>query len=235
MKFEVSPEFKMFQSQTNTAFKEAGEAEHGVAMGCDLPVGTTGKATIIGGSAGSTKAKVVAGQPVPAKPYLILEFEIVLPESHKGRKYSRYFDISNHEKFTTAQKISQWWDWMEDAGCPNEIRKTGDPVQGFNWAGSETRMFDFIIESGYNGRKDIKATPPMGQLPAATSTQQAMAAASLPGFMPQQPTGFQPGQTVSAFGQQWEVVQVMGDKCVLKNPTSGSQMPGVPVASLSAV
>lgn len=264
MKFEVSPEFKMFQAQTQTAFQEAGQQEHGASMGCDLPVGTRGKATISGGIASAGKPKVVNGQPQPAKPYFLIEIEIVEPASHKGRKYNRYFDISHHEKYTTAQKIADWWDWMEDAGCPNEVRKTGDPAQGFNWAGQEARYFDFIIEAGYQGRGQIKSVPAMGQLPSATSTNQALGqpvqfgpaqvqapagafhaapapaqpAPAAPAPVAAQPTpapsGFQVGQEVTAFNQKWTVLEVSGETCKLKNVASGNEMPGIPLAAVSA-
>lgn len=172
--FKVSEDFKLYQMQSANAFQEAGKAEHGVSMGTTLPVGTEGRAKIVGGSAGKTKAKVVNGQPVPGKPFIILEFEILEPASHIGQKSSRYFDISHHEQYSMTQKLSDWYDWLEDAGMPREIRALGDPNQVFTWASAEVRVFNFIVESGYQGRRDIKSTPGAGALPGATATSSLM-------------------------------------------------------------
>lgn len=169
-KFEVSQEFQLYQAQTAAAFQEAAAAEHSTSLGCDMPIGTTGRAKITGGSASKGKPKVVNNQPQPGKPRIMMEVEVIEPASHAGRKYMVYFDLSHHEKYSTAQKLGDWWDWMCDAGCPQEVRKTGDPNQGFAWCAQEERVFSFIVNAGYLGRGEIKSVPAAGPLPTATST-----------------------------------------------------------------
>jgi hypothetical protein len=261
-KFQVSEEFKLFQAQAATAFKEAGQAEHGVSMGTDLPVGTSGSAKITGATAGKTKPKVVAGQSQPGKPFIIMEFEFLTPESHVGRKSQRYFDLSHHEQYSSTQKLSDWWDWMVDAGCPQEVRTLGDPNGAFAWAAQAERTFNFIVESGYNGRKDVKSVPGAGALPTATSTQSLMNAIPptppTPTFIPPTHTptltpttppttpvpdptptpaaasGHQPGTMVKCWGQDFIFVSYQeGGLCTLRSPATGQEMPNIQVSALA--
>lgn len=186
-KFEVSQEFKLFAQQAQGAFQEAGKAEMGSASGCDLPIGTRGRMVIAGASAGQTKPKVVNGIQQAGKPYLLLELETIEPESHRGRKYNRYFDLSHHEKYSQQQKIQDFYDWMETAGLPREVRNTGDINQVFAWASEQRREFSYLIESGYQGRAEIVSVPEIGPTPTGSATQAAMAAPAAPAPTPVAP------------------------------------------------
>lgn len=173
--FKISQEFQMFRDQSQTAFKEAGEAEMGAGRQIDLPIGTRGTCKFAGATAGKSQPKVQNGQQIPGKPYIRMEFEVQTPESHRGRKYGRYFDLSHHENYPMTQKIQDWWDYMQNAGCPREVRATGDPAQAFTWA-QNAPAFDFLIVPGYQGRAEIDAVPPLGPMPTASATQAAMQA-----------------------------------------------------------
>ena len=172
MSFQVSQEFQALQAQTAQAFQEASEAEHRATRGSDLPIGTRGVVTIVSGSAGQTKPKVVNGQPQPGKPFVTLEFEYQTPEAVKGKKASRYFDLAHHEKYPMAQKVADLFDFLEDAGMPKELRKeSGSDISAIGPWISSNPSFNFIVVAGYQGRGEIKPTPAVdSNLPSADST-----------------------------------------------------------------
>lgn len=232
-KFEVSDEFKMFQAQTTNAFKEAGQAEHGTEGGCDMPTGTTGRGCLAGGVAEKTPSTTKDNQNIPGKPRFRMEIEVLEPESHKGRKYSRVFNLDNHPNFSTQQKLAQWWDFMEDAGCPREVRTTGDPAQAFAWAAQGVRSFNFIVVEN-KGYKNIKPVPPLGPMPTASATDAAMAANQAP-TVPTLPQGVAVGGMCKAFEQILKLESVDGHFCTLVNPANGQRMEKVALTQLQSL
>jgi hypothetical protein len=170
--FKVDAEFEMHAAQAQIAFQEAAAAEQDASLGCNLPVGTTGKAVFCGGTAGVGKAEVVNGQPRPGKPYAIMNMEVLAPEAAKGKKYGRYFDFLHHEKYSEAQKLCDFLDFMQDAGMPKEVRAkcVGTLRPAFEWA-SSAPPFAFTVISGYRGRTDYAPIPDVsGGIPLPTAT-----------------------------------------------------------------
>lgn len=228
---KVSDEFKMYEQTSQTAFKEAAESEHGASSGCDLPLGTRGIVAFSGASAGQTKPKTVGNNTVPGKPFTIFELQVVEPEQAKGRKYNKYFDLSDHPNYSKAQKLCDMYDYLEDAGMPKEIRKAGGMQAVINWMSEDTRSFKFEVVDGYGGRRDIKPFIDVGGVPTGSATAAAMNAAN---SQPQNPQ-FVLGQIVMYAGKVFTLESVTGDKAVLKSNTTGNSIQDIPVAELRAV
>ena len=225
---KVSDEFKMFEQTSQTAFKEAAESEHGASSGCDLPLGTRGIVAFTGMNAGQTKGKVVNNVNQPGKPYVIMELQVVEPEAAKGRKYNKYFDLSDHPNYSKAQKICDMIDYMEDAGMPKEVRKAGTGSKGIEaWCAEATRTFKFEVVDGYGGRREIKPFIDIGGIPTGSATANALAAANTPA-----PTTFGVGEAVLYAGKAFLVESVNGDRVNLKSQQSGNILPEVSIAEI---
>lgn len=227
---KVSEEFKLFSQTSQTAFKEAAESEHGASTGCDLPLGTRGIVAFTGGTAGQTKAKVVNGNNVPGKPYIIMELQVVEPEAAKGRKYNKYFDLSDHPNYSKAQKLCDYYDFMEDAGMPKEIRKSGEVEEVFGWCESETRTFKFEVVEGYGSRREIKPFLDVGGVPTGSATAAAMAAASSSNA-----PAFKVDDIVIYAGKPFQITKLESDTATLRSQTSGNEIGNISIAELKAL
>ncbi len=227
MAFErkVSEEFKLYQQQSQTAFEEAGKQERGADNGCDLPLGTRGIATFSGAQCMSTKPKVINGQPIPGKPNIIMEVQIIEPESHQGRKYAKWHGIDDHPSYSKQQKIADFYNYMEDAGLPKELRAKGSLEEVFNWCEQTAPKFPFEVVEGYGGRREIKPLIPTSS-PTASATSAAMAAAQ------STPNLIQKDSTVMFAGKPFMVISINGDTATIRSNQSGQELPGVLVAEL---
>lgn len=209
----VSEEFKAHEQIAANVVNTAAQAELGASNSIDLAVGSKGKCTFSGLNAGMTKPKPNA----PSKPYTIVELQIVEPESHKGRKVNRYFDFGDHPQYSQEQKYGDYFDFIQLAGCPTEIRRQGKAAME---AWMETApVFDFEVAEGYGGRRQINPyTPASNTVPTGSATSAALAAANTPTDL------FKVSQAVLFAGQVMTISKIIDNNVlIIKNPTNGME------------
>ena len=144
-KFKVSDDFAVYEAETANAAAEAGQAEK-MVMGIPMPVGTVGKASILGMEAGKSKIKTdpKTKQQTGGHPMITISCLIDSPENYVGQKVSLYFTLHASGTQTVANKYQRLYDTLEDMGMPKELR--GKALQEIaKWAFGETRTFNYEV------------------------------------------------------------------------------------------
>lgn len=183
-KFAIADDFIQFEIQHEQAVQAVREAEIRT-MGIGLETGTQG-VCIIGSMTAKKSAKTTndKGESKGGNPMVLMQFEVVQPETKKGHKMFRNFIFTYHEKYTDIQKYQDWLDFMEKAGLPREVRVKGTSAI-VAWASEAPRSFPFeVIEDKYGDDQNRNIVPVVGStnvLPTATSTAAALAPSSSSG------------------------------------------------------
>lgn len=225
-KFKVSDDFAVFEAETATAAAEAGQAEK-MVMGIPMPVGTVGKASILGMDAGKSKIKTdpKTKQQTGGHPMITIHCLIDGPENYIGQKVSLYFTLHASGTQTVQQKYQRLYDTLEDMGMPRELR--GKPLQEIGkWAFSETRTFNYEVVPHWQNpatEREFKARGVGGaKLPTLTD---------LEGSSASKPTLAINDQVMVA-GNPCHVVELLPNDMVNVKFANGQVMP-VPVSNVT--
>lgn len=221
-KFALSEQFQQFEALSESALKDVREAEKRT-QGINLPINTQFKGHVISIKGSVSPVRQEEGVSKGGNPTVTVQVAVISPEQFKGEKLMRNFSFYDTANMTKAQRYGMFLDWVENVGCPREVRVQGVAAICAWFGANVSKVFDFVVYADNYGTegKNFRGVPPAqtGPLPTASATASAIAQ-NVPADQK-----FPVGSSWLALGQEVQVVSISGNQIKVKVKSTGMEFP----------